>query len=497
VPPARSGLLSFNRGQPGASPRGDRPGHTAADDSPEPKNARPFGVRVTMIHRLARLGRRPLRPLCLCVAAGSLAGCGDQSADVRAVNEAARELAGVSGSTPGAYDTVSASLSRVEVDRPTAEATVAGLLSHSLQGSGSMEIRAALDAERALTPRLAEAERLARRYAELATTADSLASFDPSEDLRRIAADARRLASETESVREARTALAARIGEKESRVASLESASSDLRNRAAVMKLESASASASEAARQATVIRGLSREADGLDMQANRLRGEIETIRPELAELEAEVAKLEEQRRLALESAEDLESLRAEWAERAVRARSEAATIANTVSALISSVAESRQASVLPAHEGAQTALERAIRSADQAARSDQATGRLAKAAAQRRLGEAHQLRSVWHARFASSLESIAATVPPLPQADEFRGRAADERAAEATQKTAAVAAYESAASAIRGSGVRGSARDQLEAAAAELDALIAGMSGLAPEAPTDDTEEPDGSDQP
>jgi len=420
----------------------------------------------------------PRSAAVLLIAAAMLAGCGDQSADVRAVNDAARDLSEVNSAAPAGYETVTTSLGRVEVSRDSATAAIAGLMSQSLQGTGSSEMRSALDAERATVPMLDEAERLSRRYSELATTSRSLAAFDPSEDLRRITSEAAGLADETDSVREARGELAARIGELESRVSDLDSASSSLRNRAAEMKLESASATATVAARQATEIRKLTREADGLDKQANRIKGEIETMRPALAELDAEIAKLVEQRRLALESGETLEALRAEWAEQAVRAKAEAATIAGRIGELVNAVAETRSGEVIPLHEAAAAALERASGSADQAARSDQTTGRLTKAAAQRRLGDAHHLRAQGHGRFASLLEALAGTVPTLPQADTYRGLAEGERAAESSERRRAIEAYEEAASAIRGSGIRGSENDMLETAAAELDALIAGLSG-------------------
>lgn len=420
----------------------------------------------------------PRSAAVVLTAAAMLAGCGDQSADVRSVNDAARDLAKVNSAAPAGYETVTASLGRVEVSRDSATAAIAGLKSQSLQGTGSAEMRAALNAERATVPILDEAERLSRRYSELSTNSRSLAAFDPSEDLRRITQQAAGLADEAESVREERGRLAARIGDLESQVSELDASSSKLRNRAAEMKLASASATATVAARQATEIRGLTREADGLDKQANRIKGEIETMRPALAELDAEVAKLVEQRRLAIESGEELEALRAEWAEQAVRAKAEAATIAGRIAELVDAVAETRSGTVIPMHEQAASALERASSSADQASRSDQTTGRLTKAAAQRRLGDAHHLRAQGHGRFAALLEALAGTVPALPQADTYRGLAEGERSAEASERDLAIEAYEQAASAIRGSGIRGSENDMLESAAAELDALIAGLSG-------------------
>jgi len=434
----------------------------------------------------------------LLVGATMFWGCEDRNTESSAVQQAARRLhavgSGALSDTGTSYQSVTSEIQGLSLDADATSTAASSLLSLSLQGSGSNELNAAMRADRALFDDISAVGRTNRRYAELVTTAEALGAFDPTEDLRRIEREAADLAERAEETRVRRAELASEIDGLNDELSALQSRSDAKRNEAAELKLANASASASLAARQALEIRELSREADAIDMQISRVAGRIETLSPQLAEFDAEIEKLIEQRRLALESAETLEKLRADWAVRAQEARANASDVAQRLDAMVDEIDRLRAETVVPRSDEAIDSLGRAVRSGEQASRSLRTSGRLAASAASRRMAEAHHIRAQGHARYAAMLENLAETTPTLPRADVYRGMAADERAAQAEHMQAAIGAYESAVSALRGTGARGDERDALEGAAAEIEALIATLAGGPTEAAPDGGEDPTGS---
>ncbi|USN98332.1 MAG: hypothetical protein H6810_09125 [Phycisphaeraceae bacterium] len=430
---------------------------------------------------------------CIAVLMGSaalLTGCSDWGADAEAVTQSARHLAAVgSGALSDAtftYETVSREISGLKAADDSAAAAAAGLLSESRQGEGSLKAVEAMLAERALFDEIAAARTDAVRWTALSTTAQALTSYDPADDIAETVAEADRLASQAEARRADRSQLAGEVERSESRVADLRGRSNEKRNRAAELKLEAAALSAVESAKLAVAARTLSREADALDMEANRVQGEIDMLRPRLAEIEGDVQKLEEQRSLALEFGDELRQSKQARDERAVKARAEAASLGEKIRATVAEIIKQREESVEPAGDAAIDAFEQASRSSDKALREFKASGQLAKSAAQRWLGEACHLRAQGHARFASLLEELAAVSPTLPDADDYADRAAQERAAEVEAIQKAADAYERAAASLRATGLRGTEREGLEAAAADLDVLVRSLRG-----------EPEQTDQP
>ena len=413
-----------------------------------------------------------------------LCGCSDQGEDARAVADAARTLASVgtadSPSGTGSYASATSALSGVSVENQTAEAVTAGLLSQSLQGEGSVAIRRATLAERSLINDLDATLGLAREHESITTTAEALEAFDPSADLIRISEEVSALEAEIDATREEQAALGDRIAALESEAGSLQDRSETLRNRAAEMKLASASLSATEAAARAGEIRSLSRDADALDMRIRLLEGEAETLRPRLTEIEAEIAKLTEQRSLTIEHADELREIASRKRAEAETARAAARETGEQIRATVNAI-DNERADAVAVGEEATTALERAVRESEKAARSVRSEGTIGKASAQRRLAEMLHLRADGHERYAAVLAKLAST-PGLANAGAYAEAASAEAARAADLRAQAADAYESTASSLSGLTLRGPEADRAAATAEYLRTLASQLRGEPPQ---------------
>jgi DNA repair exonuclease SbcCD ATPase subunit len=443
-----------------------------------------------------RCPRTTARLLVLLAGLAPLGGCSDRGGDARAVAEAARTLASVgtadSPSAEGSYASASSTLNSVSVEGDTAKAVAAGLLSQSLQGEGSVAIQRATLAERTLTGSLESVLSLGRRYETITTTAAAHEAFDPSDDLIRISREIAGLEGDAQRAGDERSSLADRIGGLESDAASLRDRSDILRDRSAEMKLASAALSATEAAARAGEIRTLTREADGLDMRISMLEGEAETLRPRLTEIEAEIAKLAEQRSLAIEHADELRALASAKRAEAETARAAARETGEAIRTAINAIDGERTETVIPAGEAATTALERAVRESEKAARSVRSGGTIGKASAQRRLAEMLHLRADGHARYAAVLTKLA-SMSGLANADAF-ARAAETESARADElRAGAATAYENAASSLSSLSLRGVEAERADETAQRLNQLASSLRGEEAGQPDD----PDDADAP
>lgn len=411
-----------------------------------------------------------------------LAGCGGRGEDAEAISRSARHLAAVGSASveggPYTYASVSQELGGLEKGSGTSAGIAAGLLAQSTQGQGSLEAGKAMLADRALFDEINEARSLSLRYMALTTTSASLASFDPSGDIAEITQEADALAQQAEQRREDRARLAEEIGRLEARVASLESDSGAKREQAAQMKLAAASMSAVDAAKLAGDIRTITRQADALDMEANRIKGQIETLRPRLAEIDGDVGKLDEQRQLALDFADELRAKQQTRNEKAVKLRADAASVAQRINALVSSISDQREKNVIPAGDEAISLFERAIRASGKAGRVDRISAQLSKSAAQRRLAETLHLRGQGFGRFAALLDELASASPPMPESETYAAMAQKQHAAEQDALAKAADMYEQTASTLQSSGVRGPERDRIASVASEFEALAARLRG-------------------
>ena len=428
--------------------------------------------------------------------AGSLAmtGCSDRGSDSRAVAEASRHLASVGNadapSSTVSYASASSKISAAKVEGDAASAVTAGLLSQSLQGEGSVAIKVATLAERTVFDDLAMVRDLSSTHAALMTEAQALEEFDPTADLDRLADESSALEQSVRAARSARGSLAERINLLENRAATLGADSSAKRERAAEMGLASSSLSATEAAPRAGTIRILSREADALDMQIARLTGEVETLRPRLTEFDAEIAKFTEQIEIAAEAADDLRQMATERAARARTARASAGEIAEQIRSTVNAIDSARTDTIIPAGDTAQTALEKAVRESEKAARGVRAPASLGKAAAQRRLAELFQLRGDGHARYADALESLAGQ-EGLPNANAYADAAQQERAQADEFRLRAAEAYENASNSLSSVNIRGTDADRARETADRLLALARTLRGepSAPDASQDESQ--------
>lgn len=409
--------------------------------------------------------------MSLVLAAGSitLVGCGREDPDVSAVKTAAIHLEAAPGSSTKAYGKVVSDLGTVGKQSGKTAAAAAALIATSQNGLGDAESAEYLTKEREAGEKGARVRVLLNAYINRHSVAAAAESFDPAQELTRIAEaitqnEGKRAAVDAES-----KALEKQVGDLRAQAQDLLTQANGKQEQYARMSTSMARMGAVEAANAAEQAHAIKREGDRLRQQGNELAAQADSMTPLVEQKSLEVAMYDAQIQNLRTTTEELRA-RAELSRTAAsETRATADKDASEIDALVRDIDALRAGDVKTAAEKALRTLKSAEASAKSASREAKEQSDILVAAAQQSIGDVHWSRAVGASQHAALLEALAKARPAFARSTEYLSRSQAERKEEEESKKAAAEAYDAAKNALERAPARGAAKERLQAIAAEI----------------------------
>lgn len=409
--------------------------------------------------------------MSLVLAAGSitLVGCGREDPDVSAVKTAAIHLEAAPGSSTKAYGKVVSDLGTVGKQSGKTAAAAAALIATSQNGLGDAESAEYLTKEREAGEKGARVRVLLNAYINRHSVAAAAESFDPAQELTRIAEaitqnEGKRAAVDAES-----KALEKQVGDLRAQAQDLLTQANGKQEQYARMSTSMARMGAVEAANAAEQAHAIKREGDRLRQQGNELAAQADSMTPLVEQKSLEVAMYDAQIQNLRTTTEELRA-RAELSRTAAsETRASADKDASEIDALVRDIDALRAGDVKTAAEKALRTLKSAEASAKSASREAKEQSDILVAAAQQSIGDVHWSRAVGASQHAALLEALAKARPAFARSTEYLSRSQAERKEEEESKKAAAEAYDAAKNALERAPARGPAKERLQAIAAEI----------------------------
>ena len=432
--------------------------------------------------RLFRLA--PACGMALAIASPLLLTACDEPVLQSRIEESSRQLA-----TLGAGSNVPANADRAEQVYARVQAAL-----RDVEGTGTPAQNAAIDLlmaqveiGRGARPatRLAELEADALRLQTLARThlanaqqsasiAESLASVDSSAYITEV--DQQGQALNTEIVRHR-----ARVKDLEDQIASLAGEADAIAAQATVkmgefgrLQIEASQKSAQEAAEIARQMRSLRREADGLNLRAAELRSAFEQLEPQRDEAKLLLDQTQNQLAAAIASREELQARARERSSNAGEARSAAQAAQVELERVLRELSALREGELATTADKAASAFKSAASRARKAQSADRSGANLAIGQSQAALGDVLWTRSKGLANQEQLYRAIAGTLPGVAGAAQTAETLRTTRAQDLLP--GAIAAYETASSALQAAGARGDAQARMEDVHAKLELAITAL---------------------
>lgn len=441
---------------------------------------------MSVFRRLPLTGSAPSR-LMVCaflVAAGSLAGCGEDETQT-ALDDAARKLTSTNAGSNGrqwssdtVYESVLQSLSSLPASANESQKASASLLvAQAERGLGERDASQASDLMSEALRLIGPTEAELRAFASHTARAEDAEVFDPAPLYAELKARSEQAAAESAKIQQEidqRRVQAAKLREQ---VATLRATADGHRLQAAELQAQADAQSAVAGVPTAQRAHEARRQADTIAIEALSIEQDAIALDQVAAELEIYRQKSDAQLAAQKKARDGVEQRAARIKAEASEAREAASQSAQALRALLSGEGGLDQFHATRISEPFEAAIrhyETSIRSAQAARSEDRGSASLAIGLAQHALANLHTTRGEGLMAYAALLE--AAGQQPVPGASEYASRAQQARQRAAEQAQAAADAYEAAISGYNASGARGEAadiRDSLSARLHELRALV------------------------
>ncbi|MBL9000306.1 MAG: hypothetical protein JNK25_04145 [Phycisphaerae bacterium] len=408
--------------------------------------------------------RQMVRALIAAGGCALLWGCDQRSENAKAIEAAGRDLrsagAIVGADGAGVNDAgLRAAAARVQEASTSGSDSEKGsaslILSQTMAAQGEAGIAMAKDLElkaRNLAMRIISASGAWTQHNAVAAAADAL---DVSRDLSAMSASRSEKEKEL-GIERARLEQIKRELEELTAASRAKLAAADAKTTEYATLVQSAAKlTATESASVHERAGVLRREGDALRADGLKIQASADEKSPLVPEITLIIDKLQKQITNLDETAANLrrrsESAKAESA----AAREAAEEVASKIDKDVVQLTTLRDSEISPAYEAALRRLREAASTANAAASAMPGGGKVAGGGAQLAVAEALWARGSGARAYAWTLDSLAAATPKLPNADDYRNKAASARKEAEDSIKAATEAFESARSAIESGGNR------------------------------------------
>ena len=408
--------------------------------------------------------RQMVRALIAAGGCALLWGCDQRSENAKAIEAAGRDLrsagAIVGADGAGVNDAgLRAAAARVQEASTSGSDSEKGsaslILSQTMAAQGEAGIAKAKDFEltaRNLAMRIISASGEWTQHNAVAAAADAL---DVSRDLSAISASRsekeKELGIERARLEQIKRELEELTAASRAKIAAADAKTTEY----ATLVQSAAKLTATESATVHERAGVLRREGDALRADGLKIQASADEKSPLVPEITLIIDKLQKQITNLDETAANLrrrsESAKAESA----AAREAAEEVASKIDQDVVQLTTLRDSEISPAYEAALSQLRKAASTANAAASAMPGGGKVAGGGAQLAVAEALWARGSGARAYAWTLDSLAAATPKLPNADDYRNKAASARKEAEDSIKAATEAFESARSAIESGGNR------------------------------------------
>lgn len=408
--------------------------------------------------------RQMVRALIAAGGCALLWGCDQRSENAKAIEAAGRDLrsagAIVGADGAGVNDAgLRAAAARVQEASTSGSDSEKGsaslILSQTMAAQGEAAIAKAKDLEltaRNLAMRIISASGEWTQHNAVAAAADAL---DVSRDLSAISASRsekeKELGIERARLEQIKRELEELTAASRAKIAAADAKTTEY----ATLVQSAAKLTATESATVHERAGVLRREGDALRADGLKIQASADEKSPLVPEITLIIDKLQKQITNLDETAANLrrrsESAKAESA----AAREAAEEVASKIDQDVVQLTTLRDSEISPAYEAALSQLRKAASTANAAASAMPGGGKVAGGGAQLAVAEALWARGSGARAYAWTLDSLAAATPKLPNADDYRNKAASARKEAEDSIKAATEAFESARSAIESGGNR------------------------------------------
>ena len=430
--------------------------------------------------------------------ASLLVGCGDRSEASKATHDASLSIGAISagsgaGSTPEytieQFEEARTILNRTGLDGTDTEKAAAVILGAWTDlGLASGDGFAISELEEALTFKMAEIRTDLRAWEQYNALAAAAESFDPSQELQALTQAHSEIEKRIESTMAAKAEVDKRVASLEAQMKTLGDQARNERQEAAKLELHAAQLSAVAAAEIAPEIQRHALAAEQKLFEIARLKAKADQLGTEATEASLNLDMLNRQKTLNEEARAEILADHEQALKNAAALRSQASQAESSINAGIDALLAFRDGqgsdkSLNELYDSQIGRLRSAASSARQGVAEMRAEARIASGAANAALGDAlsHQSRSF--DRLATLLSRLAGATPPLGAADSFEQRATDAARIAAASHDDSLKAFEAAADDYSGAGVRGDAKELVDALVEKLRARAG--------APVSDSQDP------
>jgi len=411
--------------------------------------------------------------------ASLLAGCGDRSEASKAAHDASLSIGAISagsgaGSTPEytieQFEEARTILNRTGLDGTDAEKAAAVILGAWTElGLASGDGFSISELEEALTFKMADIRTDLRAWEQYNALAAAAESFDPAQELNALAQAQSEIEGRIESAKAAKADVDQRVSSLESQMKTLADQARSERQEAAKLELHAAQLTAVEAAVIAPEIQTHALAAEKKLFEIARLKAKADQLGTEATEASLNLDMLNRQKALNEEARTDILASHEQARKNAASLRSQASEVESSINSGVDALLAFRDGqgsdkNLNALYDTQIGRLRSAASSARQGVSEMRTEARIASGAANAALGDAlsHQSRS--YDRLATLLSRLAGATPPLDSADSLEQRATDAARIATASHDDSIKAFEAAADDYSGAGVRGSAKELVDA---------------------------------
>lgn len=409
-------------------------------------------------------------------ASAALGGCSKNDDAKDAVSEAGNEFQKVSVGSVTLSDSVSSSAftnaeqltsSFASSDSPYGEAAAVAL-AFSKQGMAALAGEDASDAEKTTLHKSRIIRGHLSEWIAMNAVAKASSNFDVADETLSLQ---KLIALRTDDVAQYSQlfeSLQSEINTFQSQIDDLNAKAIAQRNEGAGYELQMTSVSATRAAQLAEQVREHSLRGDGYELESVRLQGRVGQLLPGSHEVELQVKKATDQIALLELSIGELEQRVRDSKADSALARANAQQAQTKLVDLVKELEDYRQNTAKPASQKVFSLIRQSLAASRDAKKTAKVSGAIAKASANEHLGRALSRLARGEAEMASLYQSIQESGIPgdWDSALQDHATARDGYYEESRQ------AFQSGASALRSTRIRGDAGESLEAAAVRLDRL-------------------------